>query len=117
MRPRAARLDHQVIESCNGKGQVGAALVVDDSVNLIQDHCPDRRERRPAAFRGEQDEQRLRRGHKDVRRLFQHALPLPRRRIASPHGHAHRRYQQTFLARKGGNLCKRPFEVLLNVVA
>src|SRR5437870_11559102 len=31
----------------------------------------------PRAFRGEQDEQRLRRRHQDVRRMFTHLLALP----------------------------------------
>ncbi|HEX3407427.1 MAG TPA: hypothetical protein VHS81_09335, partial [Caulobacteraceae bacterium] len=50
------------------KRQMGATLVGGDRVDLVDDHRAGRRQHRTARLRAEQDVERLRRRHHDVRR-------------------------------------------------
>ena len=99
------------------QSQVRAALVAGRRMDLIDDHRPRGPQRLAAALGGQQNEQRLRRGHQDVRRALDHPPPLPCLRIAG----AHRRSDcgQANAAPRGqrGDLGQRPGEILLDVVA
>jgi hypothetical protein len=64
---------------------VDAALVRRQSVNLVDDHRARRREHAAPGLGSDQDVQRFRRRHHDVRRLAAHALALRGRRVAGPH--------------------------------
>ena len=65
--------------------QMRAALVRRHRMNLVDDDRPRRRQHFAAGFGTEQDIERFRRGHDDVRRISAHALPLSRRRVAGAH--------------------------------
>ena len=73
----------QRFEPLQCEGEVCAAFVVGDGVDLIDDHGVDRAKIVAAFFRSEQDVERLRRGDQDVRRVTQHLLALFRKRVAS----------------------------------
>ena len=53
-----------------------AALVVGDSVDLVDDHRLNMAQDGTAAIGGQQDVKRLRRGDQNVRRTLQHRAPL-----------------------------------------
>ena len=59
-----------------------ASLVIHDRVDFIDDHRCGRLQNPAAAFRGEEDEQRLGRRDQNVRRPFDHFLPLGHWRVA-----------------------------------
>ena len=69
------RLGDKAVEALDGEREVRAALRPGDGVHLVQDQRPDAAEDL-APLRGEQQEQRLRRGDQDVRRLPEHRRPL-----------------------------------------
>ena len=58
--------------------QVGPALVRRDGVNFVDDHRARGPEHAAAGLGAEQDVERLRRGHDDMRRAAAHALALTR---------------------------------------
>ena len=79
----------EIVEPRQRQRQMRAALVVGHGVNLVDDDGADVSQRQPAALGGQQNEQRLRRRHQDVRRMLQHLLPLRRpacRRCGPPCG-------------------------------
>ncbi len=73
----------QVVEALEGEGQVGAALGAGDRVHLVDDDRLDTAQRL-AGLRGEQQEQRLRRGDEDVGRRAQEPAALVGRGVAGP---------------------------------
>ena len=98
------------------KGEVGAALVVGDGVDLVDDDGADMAEVLAGFAGGEQQVERLGRGDEDVRRVAQHARALAGQRVAGADAGADRRAE---IAARGGELLdlgERPVEVLLNVV-
>src|SRR5262249_10693276 len=75
-------------EPLERKGEVAAALVRRNGVDLVDDHGAGSREHRAAGFGAEQDVERLRRGHDDVRRPPPHAVALAWGRVAGAHPRA-----------------------------
>ncbi len=96
---------------------MSAAFVVGHGVDLVDDHRLNIAQNRPALLRGQQDVQRLRRGHQNVRRTLQHRPPLVHQRVASADRGANLRHQEPALARHLKNFAERYFKVLLDVVA
>ena len=70
MRSGAAR--GEVGQTLERDRQMRAALVVDHGVDLVDDHRRNRAQHPAATVRGEQDVERLRCRHQDVRRLLEH---------------------------------------------
>ncbi len=64
------------VEALEAEGQVGAALVVGDGVDLVDDDGVDAAQVLAALLRGEQDVERLRGGDEDVGRRLQHGAAL-----------------------------------------
>ena len=75
-------------EALERQREVRAALVAGERVDLVDDDRLDGLENPPAALAGEQDVERLGRGHQDVRRLAQHRRARLGRRVAGAHEHA-----------------------------
>ncbi len=96
--------------------QMRAALVGRHRMDLVDDHGPRRRQHFAAGFRTEQDVQRFRRRHDDVRRRPAHPLPFPRRRVAGAHPGADLDIGQPLSRQSFADAGKRGFEVALNVV-
>ena len=71
------------LQPLDGKRQMRAALVVGDGVDLVDNQRARRPQDLPAAFGREQNVQRLRRSHQDVRRPVEHLLTLVCGRVAS----------------------------------
>ena len=117
LRPRPAVLRHQLIEPRQRQRQVRAALIVRHGVDLVDDHRAHVLQHlaRPAC--GEQNVQRFRRGHQNVRMLARHMLALGLRRIAGAERGADGRELHEPLHRELRNLGQRNFEILVNVVA
>ena len=117
--PDALRLRalDQRIQPRQRQRQVRAALVVGHGMDLVHDHGPRGAQHAPRAFRGQQNEQRFRRGDQDVRRLLAHLLPLPHRRVAGAHGGADGREQDALFGGQRGDLGQRRLQVLADVVA
>ena len=79
------RLLAEGCEALQRKGQVGTALIRCKRMDLVDDHRARRRQHFAAGSGAEQDVERFRRGHDDVRRGAPHALALARRRVAGAH--------------------------------
>ena len=94
-----------------------AALVVGNRVDLIHDHGFHVAQNGPAAFRGQQDVERLRRGYQDVRRTPQHQPPLVCQRVAGAHHAADFRHQQATLGGQLHDLAQWRLQIFLDVIA
>ncbi len=110
-------LFRQPVEPLQRNRQMRAALVIGDGVNFIDDDSLDVVQDGAALVGGQQDVQRLGRGHQDVRRTTQHVAPLFHERVAGADGCPNLGHQQAALARQRRDLRQRPFQVLLDVVA
>ena len=97
--------------------EMRAALVVGDRVDFVHDDGFDIAQNRAAFFGGQQNVERLRRGHQNVRRPLQHGAPLVHQRVAGAHRSANLRHQQAALARHLQDFAQRDFEIFLDVVA
>jgi hypothetical protein len=75
----------QMIEPLQRQRQVAAALGRRQRMDFVDDHRVRRRQHGAARFGAEQDVQRLRRGHHDVRGALAHLRALRLRRIAGAH--------------------------------
>ncbi len=80
----------QPIEPRERQRQMRAALVAGQGVDFVDDHRPHAAEYLAALAAGQQQVERLGRGHQNMRRLAEHRLPLARRRVARAHGDANR---------------------------
>ena len=109
-------LRHQAIESLERQRQVRAALVAGDGVDLVDDHRAHLAERGASARGGEQDVDRLRRGHEDVRRPLGHALALGRGRVAGADADLDPRQLDTLARRPRCDLGQRHAQVAVHVV-
>ena len=78
------RLSRERLEPLDRERQVGASLRPGDGVHLVEDQRVDAAQQL-ARPRGEQEEERLRRGDEDVRRLAEHRRALLLRRVAGAH--------------------------------
>ena len=96
---------------------MGAAFVLSDGMNFVEDQSFGGAEKLPAARRSEQNIQRLRRGDENMRRPAHHRLALPRRRIARAHRHANRRQKNPLAPRQMINLRQRRLKILGDIVA
>ena len=85
-------------------------------MNLVDDDRPRRRQHFAAGFGTEQDVQRFRRGHDDVRRRPAHTLALAGRRVAGAHPGADLHLRQPAPLQGLADAGERGFEVALNVV-
>ena len=75
-----------VLQPLERQRQVRAATSADHGVDFVDDHRPDRAQQLAAALRREQQVERLRRRHQDVRRRAQHRRALGLRRVAGADG-------------------------------
>ncbi len=85
-------------------------------MDLVDDDRPRRRQHFAAGFGTDQDIERFRRGHDDVRRKSAHALPLSRRRVAGAHPGADLHIGQPLPRQRFADAGERGFEIALNVV-
>ena len=93
------------------------ALVIGHRVNFIHNHGLDIAQNRPALVGREQNVERLRRRHQNVRRTLQHQPTVFRQRVAGTHRSANLWHQQPALRCQRQNLSQRPFQIFLDVVA
>ncbi len=113
--PLGCRVDApEGVEPLQGKRQVGAALIARDGVHLVHDDRLDPAEGLPG-LRGEQQEERLRSGDEDVRRLDGQLPALLGRGIAGTHRHLDVRLVQAEPARGVPDPGQRSTEVPLDV--
>ena len=112
-RQRSAR---ERLQSLQRQCQVCAALVAGNRVNLIDDHRPARGKHGPARLRSQQNVQRLRGRHDDVRRFAPHSGALRLRRIAAAHGRANGHVGQVEGGQFFANARERRLEIALYVV-
>ncbi len=107
---------HQMIEALHRQGQMRAPLVAEHGMDLVDDQRTDCRQHFAAADAGQQQIERFRRRHQNMRRVARHFLPLIGRGVAGAYGHAdiHRRHgcQMQML----GYAVQRHFEILLDVI-
>ncbi len=106
-----------VLEALERQREVAAAAVAGERVDLVDDHGANVAQRLAAAFRGEQQVERLRRGDQDVGRAADHRLPLGLRRVAGAHAGPDRRRDEPELRGHLGDAGERLLEVALDVVA
>ena len=86
-------------------------------MNLVHDHGARAPQRRTAALRGQQNEERLGRRHQDVRRTSHHPLALPGGGVTSAHRRANSRSRQTAVGRQPLELDQRCLQILPDIVA
>ena len=96
--------------------QVGAAFVVGNGVNFVENEGMHPAEALAPAPGSEQDVERLRRGDEDVGRALGHALPLGSGGVASAHGGADFGQGRALARRQRGYLLQGGCQVLLDVV-
>src|SRR5664280_1795622 len=102
----------EMLEALERESEMTASLVADERVNLVDDDRRDRPENLPAALARQEEIERLRRRHEDVRRPARHRRALSRGRVARSHEDAHLRNRRV----ESADLGERPLQVLLNVV-
>ncbi len=93
-----------------------AALVRRDGVDFVDDDGARGGEHLAAGYAREQDVQRLRRGHQDMRGLAAHALTVRLGRVARAHDGADIHVRQTRFEQLLANAGQRFGEILLDVV-
>ena len=96
--------------------EMGAALVRCDGVDLVDDHRPGGLEHRAPGFRAEQDVERFRRRHQDVRRTAPHPVALGGGRVACPDPGADFDIGDPALSQLLPDAGERGFEVAMDVV-
>ena len=106
------RTSGQRLQALQRQGEVRAALVADEGVDLVHDDRPHRGQDLPPAVAGQQEIERLRRGDQDVRRPLAHGRALRGRRVARSAPYPH--FGQGRI--QGADLAQRSLEVLLHVV-
>ena len=107
----------QRVQTLQRQGQVGPALVGRDGMDLIHDDGPNIAQCLAALLRSQEQEKRFRRRDEDMRRAFEHPLPLPGRRVSRPDIDSDLRHQQASRQSRLGNFKKRLLKILLDVVA
>ncbi len=100
----AGRPIRQQVEPLQRERQVCAALVIGDGVDFVDDDGLDMAQDGAAAIRGEQNVERLGRGHQDVRRPLEHVAPLFHQRVAGADGGANFGHQQAAFGGQRENL-------------
>ena len=94
-----------------------AALVAGDGVDLVHDDGSGAGEHGPPALAGEEDVERFRGGHQDVRRLPAHRLARRARGVAGAHHGADAGAGLPGLGQGAVDARERHFQVLVHVVA
>ena len=94
-----------------------AALIVGDGVDLVHDHRFDVAQDGAALFGRQQNVERFRGGHQNMRRSHQHLAALVHQRVAGAHADADFGHQQAALAGFLKNFAERNLEIFLDVVA
>ena len=105
----------QRLEPFEGEGQVRAALVAGDGVDLVDDHRLDRAQRVTPLRAGDEEVERLRRGDDEARRLAHHRGALRTRGVAGAHRDAHAGRVEPLLGRDLGDFGEWALEVLGDV--
>jgi hypothetical protein len=106
----------EVIEPLQREGQVRAALVGGQGVDLVDDHRTHVAQAAAARLGGEQDEERLGGGDQDVGRLADRVPPLLHCGVAGAHGRTQRQGEVAVFLGGGEDLRQRVLEVALDVV-
>ena len=109
------RLLRDVRQPLQGEGQVRAALVPRDRVDLVHDHRPGAAQHGPAPLRGHQQVERLRGGDQDVGRVLEHGGAFGGGGVAGPDRDPDVRRAEPELAGHPGDLAQRRLQVLLDV--
>ena len=104
------------VEALEREDEMCAALVVGHGMDLVDDDGADAGEIGARLFCGEQDEEGLRGGDEDVRRLLEHGAALGGERVAGAHGGADRRAEIAALEGELLYLLQWLFEILPDVV-
>ena len=76
---------HDVAQPLQAERQVRSAARIDHRMDLVHDHRAHRAEHRPAALRGQEQVERLRRGDQDVRGRAQHRGAARGGRVTGAH--------------------------------
>ena len=106
----------QRIEALEGECEVRSALVRCQRVDLVDDRHRGSGQHAPARRRTEQDVERLRRGHQDVRRSPCLTRALRRRRVAGAYGGADDRVLDACRVQPRENPGERFLQIALDVV-
>src|SRR4029078_11991146 len=93
-----------------------AALAGGHGVDLVHDHCARGLEHGAARVGAEQDVERLRRGHHDMRRKLSRALTLGLGRVAGPHPGADYDIGQSLRAKRLADAGERNVEIAVDIV-
>jgi hypothetical protein len=108
---------HDAFQPFQRQRQVRAALVAQQRVDLVDDHCAHGAQHLPPAFAGQQQVQGLRGGHEDVGRRTQHALALGGRGVARAHGDTDIGSRRAALEQQIGKALQWHFQIAVNIVA
>ena len=114
--PRSLASD-QGLEPFQRKRQVRPALVGHHGVNFVDDDRAHVREHPPSPIAGEQDVERLRGCHEDLRRLLHHLRSHVRGGVAGTYGRSDLHVVVAELCERSPNPLERCLEVLFDVVA
>ena len=107
----------QPVQPRQRERQMTSPLIVRHRVNLIDNHGPHAGEHFARPFGGQQNVERLRRSHQNVRRFAQHPLAIRRARVARSQPDPDGRQLDTALLSQRADLGQRPFQILVNIVA
>ena len=105
------------VQAFEGEREVGAALVAGDGVDLVDDGGSDAGEHGAPALAREQDVERLRRRHQNVRGLPAHGLARRARGVAGAHHGADARAGLAGFGERAVDALQRHLQVLVHVVA
>ncbi len=106
-----------LVQPLERQREVRASPASDDRMNFVDDDGPHGAEHFPAALRRQQQIQRLRRRHKNVRRGLEDLRAFRRGGVARAHGGGNRRRLEPHRCRELLNAQTRNREVLVNVGA
>src|SRR5262245_6672867 len=107
----------QGAQSFQRQRQVRSALVAGQGMNFIDDYRLDAAQPLAAFARCQQQIKRLGRRDENVRRVFEHRLPLSLRRVACADGRADRQLAQPCFGRQRRDFSQRRLQIALNIVA
>ena len=106
----------QILQSLQRQRQMRAALVRRQRVNLVDDHRPRRRQHFPAGFGTQQNVERFRRRHHDMRRPPTRAVAFGLRSVAGSHPGADIDVRQPLSPQRLADAGQRRLQIFLDVV-